>query len=76
MSQPKKLTLTPKGSTTLAIGISDDASGEVWRRISNTPLNVIHLNVPYDVAVNILNSNDPDTAARLLLKGYAMRVSA
>jgi hypothetical protein len=78
MAAPKNFKLTPKGTTTQAIGVSADASGEVWRRISAgaTPLHIIHLNVPYDVAQAVLNSDDPDTAAKLLLKGYATRVSA
>jgi hypothetical protein len=76
MAKPAVFKPTPGASLTLAIGYSGDASAEVWQRITGG-LHIVRAGVPADIAANVLEAKDVDTAVRTLLDGfYPKRVSS
>jgi hypothetical protein len=74
MATPTKMKLTPKATTTIAVGHSTDSAAEVWQRISTT-LFKVYTNVPAALALNIEASEDVDTEIKIRLAGYPWRVS-
>jgi hypothetical protein len=80
MAQPTVFRQTPAATVTSAIGVSTDASSEVWQRLSAAAggLYVIYEAVPFAVQQAIMQTPDGalDAAIKAQLRGYATRVSA
>lgn len=75
MGTPNKMKPAPQSAVTVQAGIATDASSEFWQRVAGN-VHVVYENVPHALAREILESNDPDTAIKLLLANYPRRVSA
>lgn len=75
MSIPSTMKATPAATITVAEGVSTDASSEFWQRVTGNVF-IVYESVPFALAQNILQSNDPDTAIKSQLSGYSKRVAA
>lgn len=76
MTLPASAKLTPNATYTLSEGYSATASTEFWQQLkAGSNLFVVYEGVPNDLAQNIMQSADPDTAIKLQLAAYPRRIA-
>lgn len=75
MAVPTSLKLTPQAAVTIGEGETTTAGSEFFQMV-NTSTFIVYEGVPYALAQQIMQSNDPDTQIRTRLAGYPKRVQA